>query len=71
MQGAPTTPDADLARQREVVDAFFADPPEWAVLVAGFVPVLIGGFIVWRVLEICGVDELLLRWSDGDGSEGQ
>ena len=24
VQGAPTTPDADLARQREVVDAFFA-----------------------------------------------
>jgi ketosteroid isomerase-like protein len=24
VQGAPATPDADLARQREVVDAFFA-----------------------------------------------
>ena len=27
--------------------------------------------IVLRVLEICGVDELLLRGSDGDGSEDQ
>ena len=27
--------------------------------------------IVLRVLEICGVDALLLRGSDGDGSEGQ
>lgn len=33
------------------VDSFFANPPEWAVRLAGFVPVLIAGFIVWRVLE--------------------
>ncbi|HJT63552.1 MAG TPA: hypothetical protein VJ839_02145, partial [Candidatus Limnocylindria bacterium] len=46
------------------VDPFFADPPEWAVLVAGFVPVLVAGFLVWRVLEglwkgLVGADEAI------------
>jgi hypothetical protein len=33
------------------VDSFFEDPPGWAVLIAGFVPVLVAGFLAWRLLE--------------------